>query len=313
MSNLNVTTDIPEHRRQDIEQLIARVLPGLQSVQLVDLPISDINIKESHANQARSEALQPELSAKYRRSLDLGAMFPPIVCTPKGVVVDGNHRVDAFLAAGRDRIPAYIVDINLEQFKLLTPAANGHNGEPNDENAQRLAALSLHATGAYGFQYIADLVGIPERTVANFVHADSARRRVNRPRKTGDMALTTLAKLDQIGDDEVLRMAVEAVSDARMTSKEVNELVQSVKKARTQTAAVEAIADAARNARARQVKPSKPKRAGDLTLFRQSVTLLTGINATALAISANGSSDQVARDVDACIDALQRIRKAVGK
>ena len=313
MSNLNVATDIPEHRRQDIEQLIARVLPGLQSVQLVELPISDINIKESHANQARTTALQPELSAKYRRALDLGAMFPPIVCTPKGVVVDGNHRVDAFLAAGRDCIPAFIVDINLEQFKLLTPAANGHNGEPNDENAQRLAALSLHATGAYGFQYIADLVGIPKDTVSNFVHADSARRRVNRPRKTGDMALTTLAKLDQIGDDEVLRMAVEAVSDAHMTSKEVNELVQSVKKARTQTAAVEVIADAARNARARQVKPSKPKRAGDLTLFRQSVTLLTGINATALAISANGSSDQVARDVDACIDALQRIRKAVGK
>jgi len=312
--DLQVVTNIPELRDRKVERFIATVIEGVGSVQLVNLPIADIDIKKSLLNQARAaKPIEPELVASYRRQLELRAEFPPIICNSKGMVADGNHRVAAFEAAGRSYIPSYIVDVNHQQFKELAYAANSTNGRGNTEEEQRLHVLELYATGAYSYQVVADRLGLSPSYVMAVVNADSARVRLSKFRRVGDTAVKTLHYLNQIGNDEHLVAAYDVAHENNMSGEDVRKMVGAIKSSRTNTAVLDAISEAGNAARAKRAPKSRPKQTSDLSQFKRGVNILAKINAASLALSANGSTDEVVADVQRCIAALAEIEKAATK
>jgi ParB-like chromosome segregation protein Spo0J len=316
MGDLNVTTTIPERRNLGIEAWLS-TFPGVDSVDLVEFPLSTINVKKSHANQARlGEALVPELVGKYRRDIDSGALFPPIICTTNGVVADGNNRVAAHLEAGVEKIAAYVVDVNDTVFQLLALSANALNGLPNSPEAQAAHVVQFHNTGTFTHRQIAHMLGLSDTVVGDIVHAHSVRERVNRPRTVAKIPRTVLAHLDQIQSDEQLMAAVEVVASTAMKGTDVRRLVNNVKKARTIEAAFSAISeagDSARNATKRRATAQGAAKPTDVHRFLKAAGLIQSTNPTKIALAANGSTDQLVEAIQGVLDTVAAIEKALAK
>jgi len=316
VSDLTVTTTIPERRDLGIESWLA-TFPGVDSVDLVEFPLSAINIKKSHANQARlGEAVLAELVGKYRRDIDAGAIFPPIIVTTAGVVADGNNRVAAHLEASLERIAAYVVDANETVFQLLALSANARNGLPNSAEAQTAHVVQFHDTGTFTLRQIAHMLGMSEAVVGDIVHAYSVSRRINRPRTVAKIPRTVLAMLDQIQSDEQLLAAVDVVASAKMTGTDVRRLVNDVKKARTvdaSFAAIGAAGERSRKATAKRFTPQGAAKPTDVQRFLKAAGLIQSTNPTKIALAANGSTDQLVEAIQAVLDTVAAVEKALAK
>jgi hypothetical protein len=129
----------------------------------------------------------------------------------------------------------------------------------------------------------------------------------------GDTAVKTLHYLNQIGNDEHLVAAYDVAHENNMSGEDVRKMVGAIKSSRTNTAVLDAISEAGNAARAKQAPKSRPKQTSDLSQFKRGVNILAKINAASLALSANGSTDEVVADVQRCIAALAEIEKAVSK
>jgi len=93
------------------------VIPNLQ-----ELEIHEINVKLSLKNQARLDPMDPDMARVYRDAMTAGAIFPALVgySTPKGtVLVDGNHRLAAAIAAKATHLWVYELAIETDTHMTL--------------------------------------------------------------------------------------------------------------------------------------------------------------------------------------------------
>ena len=78
-----------------------------------DIPIADMNIRGSLANNARADgAVDPELAARYAFDMGKGDCFPGIVVeeTDRGyLILGGNQRMHAAKIAGRTHVDAFVI------------------------------------------------------------------------------------------------------------------------------------------------------------------------------------------------------------
>jgi ParB-like chromosome segregation protein Spo0J len=310
---ITITTDITERRDASTEAWLEA--NGVRSATLRMFPLAEADLEASLKNQARlHEPLTEQWVDDYTRALGAGAVFPPIVITPKGIIAEGNHRTHAHKRAGRDEIAAYVVDVPHAVFRLLAATANTTIGHPATPDEVAAHAVYLNDTGAMSFTQIASALNIGPSLVADIVHAETARRRIGRVAVTKKLSRTNLAMLDQIVSDTHLAEAARAAAEAPMGQKVVRKMVNDVKKARNSDQALAAIRSAEDQVSTAAKEAKKPKSAAkpdDVGRFMRGAGLVLSVNPTALALAANGSADSLLERARELVRQLAEIEKAV--
>lgn len=214
------------------------------------IPIDTIDQAASLANQARLEALDPDVVDRYAADMARGDQFPPIVAHRRStrsrrlVLIGGNHRLAAAHQAGLTTLPGYIVEAEPETVVTLTYEDNRRHGLPPSDAERVAQAIHLIDTGNYTQEAAAALVGIPAPKIS------TARSIVKADRRATDMGLgptfTSMPKsaryqLGQLRSDPVFDQAARLAADAGMTVTAISELVSSLTRAGSDQAALEII------------------------------------------------------------------------
>lgn len=100
------------------------------TTKLKQLPISDIKIPPEAYPRVQVDWRQVE---RYGDALDAGAEFPPIaVAMERGqaYVIDGQHRMRAFSARGKQTIECEILDLPRKRWLLEAASWNDRHGNP---------------------------------------------------------------------------------------------------------------------------------------------------------------------------------------
>src|SRR3989304_3681097 len=95
-----------------------------------ELPISEIQILPEVMPRLESDWHQEH---RYAAALDAGAKSPPIcVVMERGqaYLIDGRHRINAFLARQRHSIDCEILDLPRDRWLLEAAARNDRHGFP---------------------------------------------------------------------------------------------------------------------------------------------------------------------------------------
>lgn len=201
------------------------------------IPLDKIKHDESRRNQARSEALDPEVVDRYTVAVKAGAQFPPVVVYRSGsgfVLIDGNHRDEAHVKARATDIVAYEVaeDTPAEVIELLTVSANTRHGQPTNTAWRLKQALHLIATGQDP-EVVYEATGVTSSqvtTARRLLKADERARRVG-VYNWESIPQTSRALLASVTSDPVLAAMAEVVIDTAMTSDDLKPFLKQVRDA----------------------------------------------------------------------------------
>lgn len=194
-----------------IEQVL-EAMPNLTWSYTESIPVSRINRRKSHANQARiSEPLNAEKVKEYKNSMIAGDKFPASVFFIDGedyVTSDGNHRNEAVFELGNETQDAYLVvcDDPVVRTALTFEwnAINGWTSSDEDRDRQLVflvkqgmtlkdAARSLHISAKRAEDVMAEDVG-HNRAISLGVKSPWAKvsSRASRIRLTRDIPLDSV-------------------------------------------------------------------------------------------------------------------------
>lgn len=183
--------------------------------------------------------------ADYRTFMNAGAPFPPVVLWRPNIISDGNNRIKAAKLEGRRTFPAFVVDLP------TTDIAQPFGAALNQLGGRRLTAqqVVIHATSMFAQgmsdQAIASELGRSREQIRRIRHHLEFEKRVN------DAKLTTVAagipksqrwRLNQITNDPAFREAIQVVTEIKVTDSDLREMIDDAEAARTQEAAVQAVA-----------------------------------------------------------------------
>lgn len=206
-------------------------------------------VKHSEGVQIRLEPHRAPTTAvdEYVTHMRHGAVFPPIVVTTNGFLVDGNTRMAACKKLERKTFPAYKVKFAiLGQAKMFGAALNQMGGYRLTEEEVVVAAEAYMREG-YKDEAIARALGKSMSHIRN-VRRDRLYREA--ATRTGVAALEipkpTRLHLAGIQHDEPFKAAVEAVAKAKPTIKDVGALVDRIENTRSDAEALAAVQEMAK-------------------------------------------------------------------
>ena len=220
-----------------IEQLLQSWNLGFE----LDLTFPLARLKLEEVTQIRSEAHRAPKSTveQYVTHMRHGAIFPPIVIASNALLVDGNARVEACKVLNRKSFPAYKVKFpQLGMAKMVGAALNQMGGDRLSDEEIIIAAEAMMQNG-YGDDSIARTLGRSISHVRNVRRERSFRETAER---TG-VAEARLSKQVQrilagIQHDEPFKAAVELVTLANPSTKDISTLVNQVEKTRSDAEAL---------------------------------------------------------------------------
>lgn len=229
------THDLDAHRAPSVEKDLTNTYHVAWEY-MSSIPLADIDVKKSLANQARFEARNEDTVKQYAEAVERGDSFPAIIVhqssrarSPLKVIVDGNHRFAAYVLAGRSHIPAYVIDQKTapQTIALMTFAFNTRHGMPTSEEERIRSGLFLVDNGA-SLKVAAAAVSIPERVLTKAVGQKNADDRAKDvgvdQRKWERLGRTVRNNLASISTDEGFKEAMNLAYDAGLTSAEVQEV-----------------------------------------------------------------------------------------
>ena len=239
-------------RRPDIEDDLSN-LYHVQWTYLPSVDLGEIDTEKSRHNQARFEAIDEKVVATYAEAMKRDEHFPPLIVyrpTPTGdfIIIDGNHRQAAAMAAGRAKTAIYEVDPKTDPktIALMTFACNTKHGMPTSETERITQAVYLYDNGA-SLHMAAAAVNIPERHLKKALErakADARADEVGFPRnKWETIGATIRARLSAIPTDEVFLRATKLAYAANLSFEEIQELVSMVNATKSATKQMAAVKD----------------------------------------------------------------------
>lgn len=198
------------------------------------VPTSQIDQDRSLNNQARlGNPLNEKTVQQYVEALKDGDEFPPLLVQKadkggKYVVVDGNHRLAAHIAAGFN-VDFYDLEAkDPRQLTLLSMTANTKHGLPNSPEERLQHALFMCDNGMV-IHEAARMMNVPR---ADLKRAVSKRQAERRAAENGILATewerlpsASRTRLLQVKTDEGFIAAYGVVRDAALDSAEVASLV----------------------------------------------------------------------------------------
>jgi len=188
-------------------------------------------------HRAPSAAVQ-----EYVTHMKHGAIFPPIVLTSSGHLVDGNTRVRAAQELSRKFFPAYIVKFpHLGQARLIGAALNQMGGDRLTAEEIVVAAEAMMSEG-YGDDAIARTLGRSTQHVRNVRRDQQFREAAERTGLADVVVPKQMARvLANIRHDEPFKAAVQAVVAAKPSAKDAAALVDKIEKTRSDAEALAVI------------------------------------------------------------------------
>jgi ParB-like chromosome segregation protein Spo0J len=208
-----------------------------QQFPLARLRVEDATQIREQAHRAPSSTVE-----QYHTHMKHGAVFPPIVISSNGFLVDGNTRVEACKRLGQKTFPAYKVKFpHLGMAKMLGAALNQMGGDRLSDGEIVIAAECMMRE-QYGDEAIARSLGRSVSHIRN-VRRDRAFREA--AERTGVMQLSVpkavQRQLATIAHDEPFKAAVELVSRAKPAGKDVGALVERIEQTRSDAEALAVI------------------------------------------------------------------------
>jgi ParB-like chromosome segregation protein Spo0J len=245
-------SDQPQIRDQRFESLFDRW--NLKFEYIPELNLSD-DLKVLDEVQVRDLAniAPPARVDEYEQQMRNGAKHPPIVVAAQlrgetDVLIDGNTRALAARRVGRDTFPAYRVSpIPDEKFSLILAAALNQLG------GDRLAAVEAHKAALVAMdmglkdEQIARELGYSAESVRRWRRDQQFGERIDRLKMTDaaeKLNKTQKRALSQIEHDGPFAELLSLTAETKPDKQEFKELVETIKTATSDDAALEIIGKA---------------------------------------------------------------------
>lgn len=237
--------DVVNARDTRIEQL----LEAWQLSYELDPNFVLAKVKLNEGVQIRLEEHRAPSTAvdEYVTHMKHGAVFPPIVVSTNGFLVDGNTRMAACQKLERKTFPAYKVKFAiLGQAKMLGAALNQMGGYRLTEEEIVVAAEAYMREG-YKDEAIARALGKSMSHIRN-VRRDRLYREAAKRTGVTELELPKPVRLHLAGiqHDEPFRAAVEAVARAKPAVKDIGALVDRIENTRSDAEAIAAVHEMAK-------------------------------------------------------------------
>jgi ParB-like chromosome segregation protein Spo0J len=227
-----MTSPVHSARRPDMEAWLDEL--GAKWAFEPDLPIARIDMASSLANQVRHDPLNDEVVDRYAADMRRGNRFPPLLVevdhlaapsTP--VILGGNHRLAAALAAGLITHPAYLVVAPESTLMRIRFEDNARHGLPPTMTERIGHAVELMRTGLSQAEAAA-AVGVPQPKLSIAVAVLEASDRADDLGVDGFNRLSESVKysLSQVTDPVVFSAVAEGTVKAALPSHVVKSLVR---------------------------------------------------------------------------------------
>jgi ParB-like chromosome segregation protein Spo0J len=219
----------------------------------VDASYEDAQVRQM-LHRAPAESAE-EFTTQMRGQIQQGRiLFPPLVLTHNGRLVDGNTRVVAAERNGLEAFPAYLVKLDRpDQGMVLGAALNQMGGRRLTAEEAFAAAEKMMRDGAAD-EAIARTIGKSVESVRNYRREQRFRESAER---TGvkDLPVTRSVQrvVADVKHDEPFRAAVKLAAETKASKKDVQDLVRDVASARSEREELEVI-----SRHRKKLKPSGP-------------------------------------------------------
>lgn len=219
--------------------------------------------------------IDPEQADEYKRQMENGAVFPPIVVMRGNILVDGNTRVTALnKLRGKDKTtPAFVVAFpTAAMARAFAASMNQRNGRRLSTDEAKTAALALIESG-FSEQAISLEIGYSRTQVGKWKSQQrfaEACERAGQADIVEGLTTTTQQELGTLSSDPVLVEAAKTVAHAHAPGAHVRELVKAVKATHSEAEAFDAIGKVKSGWNVAG-QPAKPQVSKGLRAFRMSV------------------------------------------
>lgn len=277
---------------------------------LAELSLADLKVIDEAQVRELDHVAIPESVHEYELQMKGGASFPPVVAMKPDILIDGNTRVTAARNLGRTTFPAYLVEVDGIDFaKMLASALNQLGGRrltPTEANKSALAMMDLGWTDdAVGRElgYSAESVRRWRRErdfndrVDQLGLAEAAARLSKRQRQ--DVA--------KITHSEPFTEVVKLIADVKPDPRELKELIETVEKASSDSAAVQSIRDARQEWTPVGPDPKRVYRNRAAQQLRMHLGGITSALANPTAVYDPQSAEKDAEKIRAVIEGLQAV------
>ncbi len=199
---------------------------------------------------------------EYATQMRSGAMFPPIVLMQPNILVDGNTRLGAASAIGRERFPAYVIDVPTVDFaKSVAGALNQLNGRRLDAAEAQRVALTMQQELKFNDDQIAAYVGRSSQMVRTWrrqAETEARARRLGLAEQLENVSKNQQDRIASINHDAPFAEVVRLLSESKVPNTEVRAIVQDIVKAPSEADELERVARA--RAELKAIGP-RPRRA----------------------------------------------------
>lgn len=244
-------------RNQHFEQTLNR--EGVHWSYMERLELAAIDKRRSHANQARAEAVIPELVEDYRERYRQGLEAPPLI-VHKGsktgkhyAVLDGNQRREACEPDPKSKWKgilfhdAYLIEEDDEE--ILNRIAWSFNNEVHGRRLTYEESMGHAMTYVrkYGWDCAraARQFGVKVRELVRLVHTEKMKDKLHEQgvkRLPSDSTIEKMGCLADLGDDVFAQAAI-VVAETGASQNDVENLVKVVRGAKTHAEKLTAIGE----------------------------------------------------------------------
>lgn len=212
-----------------------------------NVPLSQVDERNSLRNQARFEPLHEDVVARYTEAMERGDEFPALVGAQKKdgdyILTDGNHRYQAKKRSKAESVDIYVVTGSPEVLQLLTFEANARHGMPPSIDERMRHAIYLIDNGA-SHESAAASTGLQKSQVTSAWASERADRRARSLGVTRGWAKLTKSQRERlagISTDAGFVEATKLVVDTRMSTLDTQRLANAMKPLRSDKAQIEAV------------------------------------------------------------------------
>lgn len=195
------------------------------------LPVEAIDQDASLTNQARDIPLVRDVVDRYAAALEVGDQFPAVLARRRGangrlVLIGGNHRYAAHLAAGRTRIACYVLECDERTARRLAFEDNARHGLPPTDD-ERIAHATLLIDDGMTIAAAAALVGIGRGKLQIARDAARATTRAAKAKIVGfaQLSVSTRAHIGGVADSQVFVELARVATKGLLPAVEITKLV----------------------------------------------------------------------------------------
>lgn len=226
--------------------------------------------------RAAEGRVDPAQVDEYKRQMDNGAVFPPIVVMQGNILIDGNTRVEAIrkLRGKNKTFPAFVVHFpTAAMARAFAASMNQRNGRRLSTGEAKEAALALVECG-FADEAISLEVGYSRTQIGKWKSQQrlvEALERAGRADLATPLTQTAQQELGALKSDPVVVEAAKAIVNSNAPAGSVRELVKAVKATNSEAEALDTI-EKVRAGWAVSGQPARPQVSPGLRQFRMAVS-----------------------------------------